>query len=85
MKLTVPAIRVAEPDPARQEASEHTVLLLASIDALLAETVTSTTVTSTTVTSTMTMTVPAPAPPASCSRPGHHGERGPRRPVPPAA
>jgi hypothetical protein len=37
MKLTVPAIRVAEPDPARLEASEHTVLLLQAIDAILAE------------------------------------------------
>jgi hypothetical protein len=38
MKLTVPAIRVAEPDLARLEASEHTVLLLQAIDAILAET-----------------------------------------------
>jgi hypothetical protein len=38
MKLTVPAIRVAEPDPARQQAYEHTVVLLEAIDTLLAET-----------------------------------------------
>jgi len=37
MKLTVPAIRVAEPDAQRLEAAEHTVQLLREIDALLAE------------------------------------------------
>jgi hypothetical protein len=76
MKLTVPAIRVAEPDPARQEAFEHTVLLLEAIDALLAEA------------TALTMTVPAPASQASqaiCARPGHHGGRGPRRPISPSA
>jgi hypothetical protein len=37
MKLTLPAIRPAEPDPHRQEVSEHTLGLLGQIDALLAE------------------------------------------------
>lgn len=37
MKLTVPAIRAAEPDAHRQEVSEHTGQLLDAIDTLLAE------------------------------------------------
>lgn len=37
MKLTVPAIRAAEPNARRQEVSEQTGLLLDAIDALLAE------------------------------------------------
>jgi len=73
MKLTVPAVRVAETDPARREASEHTVFLLETIDALLAETM------------ALTMAMTGPPSPAGCSRPGHHGERGPGRPISPAA
>ena len=38
MKLTVPAIRAAEPDTRRQEASALTLQLLEAIDALIAET-----------------------------------------------
>ena len=37
MKLTVPAIRPAEPDAHHREVSQHTVELLNAIDALLAE------------------------------------------------
>jgi hypothetical protein len=37
MKLTVPAIRAAEPNAHRQEVSEQTGLLLDAIDTLLAE------------------------------------------------
>jgi hypothetical protein len=37
MKLTVPAIRAAEPNARRQEVSEQTGLLLDAIDTLLAE------------------------------------------------
>ncbi len=37
MKLTVPAIRAAEPNTRRQEVSEQTGLLLDAIDTLLAE------------------------------------------------
>jgi hypothetical protein len=37
MKLTVPAIRAAEPNARRQEVSEQTGVLLDAIDALLAE------------------------------------------------
>jgi len=37
MKLTLPAVRPAEPDAHRQEVSEHTLELLGTIDALLAE------------------------------------------------
>ena len=37
MKLTVPAIRPAEPDAHRQQVSEQTAELLSAIDALLAE------------------------------------------------
>ena len=37
MKLTVPAIRAAEPNARRQEVSEQTGVLLDAIDTLLAE------------------------------------------------
>jgi hypothetical protein len=37
MKLTVPAIRAAEPNARRQEVSEQTSVLLDAIDTLLAE------------------------------------------------
>ena len=37
MKLTVPAIRAAEPDAHRKAVSEHTGELLATIDSLLSE------------------------------------------------
>ena len=37
MKLTVPAIRAAEPNPRRREVSEQTGVLLDAIDTLLAE------------------------------------------------
>jgi hypothetical protein len=37
MKLTVPAIRAAGPDPDREDAAEETRELLDAIDALLAE------------------------------------------------
>jgi len=72
MKLTLPAIRVAEPDPARREASEHTVLLLEAIDALLSEAM------------APPGAAPSPAPGAACTRSGQHRSRGPRRPVSPA-
>jgi hypothetical protein len=39
MKLTVPAIRAAEPDPDREGAAEETKELLDAIDALLAESI----------------------------------------------
>jgi hypothetical protein len=41
MKLTVPAIRAAEPNARRQEVSEQTGVLLDAIDTLLAELATS--------------------------------------------
>jgi len=41
MKLTVPAIRAAEPNARRQEVSEQTGVLLDAIDNLLAELATS--------------------------------------------
>ncbi len=37
MKLTLPALRPAEPNTHHQEVSEHTLEILDAIDALLAE------------------------------------------------
>ncbi|HTW07671.1 MAG TPA: hypothetical protein VME46_09180 [Acidimicrobiales bacterium] len=83
MKLTVPAIRIEEPDPAREAANEHTALLLDAIDALLAE--------SMALASVMPMPAaalpvsPSGVAPAFCPRSSHRNSRGPRRPVTPAA